>query len=328
MRLSVNTYISIAVLLLGLIQLSCDAPRDNPLDPDNTSNKIYSIEGTLLSGEVTPNPVSGASVSWPPENLYTVTDQSGYFNINCTTRVNGWLYFEKTGFTKDSVYVNWNGQKKAAVQPRLNYLPVIDVLDIYSSIKNKYSVAEYQLFFDVTLHDPDDDITGVKIENSDLQISKSLTKITSTYFEGRFSDIELNITAFDEVVGKRFDLKVFTASGDSFQLQGKSIVRIVKDEVIVISPINSDTLTTTTPLLNWTRLTPGFNFSYTIEVYTDETEPVLQWKKENISSEEVFMTVETPLTVSLNNNKFFWVIWCIDNYKNKSRSKPAGFVIK
>lgn len=312
----------------ALALLSCNAPHENPLDPDNPSNKIYIIEGTLLTGELTPKPVVNALINWSPEKSLASTDNNGYFKIYCSGQTDGWLRFEKTGFSPDSVLVSWNGQKTVVVQPRLNYLPVVDTFNIYSSIKNKYSKAEYQLFFDVTLHDPDDDITSVTVENKALSINKALTKITSTYFEGRFSDIELGITAFDEIVGRRFDLIVNTATGDTFTLAGSSVVRIIKDEIEVISPKNSDTLTTRTPTLNWLRLTPGFSFTYTVEVYTDETEPVLQWRKENLSADEISANVDTPINPTVDNDRFFWVIWCIDNYKNKSRSKPAGFVVK
>lgn len=312
----------------ALALLSCNAPHENPLDPENPSNKLYSIEGVLLTGELTPKAISNALINWKPDNLLTLTAQNGYFKINCPRQSDGWLYFEKTGFSPDSVYINWDGRKNITLQPRLNFLPVVDTFNIYSSIKNKYSKPEYQLYFDVTLHDADDDITGVSVVNNELAINKTLTKITSTYFEGRFSDLDLGLTAFDEVMGRRFDLVVVTAAQDTFRLIGKSVVRIIKDEIEIISPKNSDTLTTRTPTLNWVRLTPGFAFTYMVEIYTDEPEPVLQWKKEGISSEEISINVDTQINPTVDNDRFFWVIWCIDNYKNKSRSKPAGFVVK
>lgn len=316
------------LLLVSFAWSSCDAPRSNPLDPGNPSNRIYQLKGTVLSAERSPRPLGGVTVFWADENLSTRSAADGTFALQCEKRTPGWLVFTLDGYTPDSVYVDWGGEKSVTLSPRLNALPVLGGLNIYSTVRNKYSNTEFLLYFEVTVTDADDDIDSVKIICDPLLVNVSLTKQTASYFEGRFYDYELELTEFNDVIGKPFRVVAVTESGKSFQVGSSTVLRVIRDEVEVITPKNSDTLSTTTPLLNWNRFTPGFSFTYTIEIYTDETEPVLQWRKENVSSDEIFMLVDTPLTVTPNNDRFFWVIWCIDEYKNKSRSKPAGFTIR
>lgn len=316
------------LLLVSFAWSSCDAPRSNPLDPENPSNRIYQLKGTVLSAETSPRPLGGVTVFWQNENLSTRTASDGSFTLQCEKRTPGWLVFSLEGFTPDSVMIIWNGEKSVTLSPRMNALPVLGGLSIYSSVRNKYSNTEFLLYFEVTLTDADDDIDSVKIICEPLGIEAGLTKQTASYFEGRFYDYELDLTEFNDVIGKQFQVMAVTKSGKSFLVGSSTVLRVIRDEIEVITPKNSDTLTTQTPLLNWNRFTPGFSFTYTVEIYTDETEPVLQWRKEHVSSDEIFMQVDTPLTVTPNNDRFFWVIWCIDEYNNKSRSKPAGFTIR
>jgi len=55
--------------LLALLFISCDAPRNNPLDPENPNNKIISIDGTILTDTRDPEPISGVNVYWMNEMI-------------------------------------------------------------------------------------------------------------------------------------------------------------------------------------------------------------------------------------------------------------------
>lgn len=314
--------------MLILAQFSCEAPHSNPLDPDNPANHIYTIQGRVLDAGRSPRPAAGAALHWPAENLHTVTGTDGSFTIQCTKRTDGWLYIEKTGYAADSVAILWGPGKTVSVTPQLNKFPVLDSVYIYSSVRNKYSGPDLLLYFEVSVRDDDDDIDTVRIECAPLNISKPLTKVTANYFEARFSDYELELTSFDDIIGKDFNVITIDRRGKLVVVGSSKVIRVINTEITTITPKNSDTLSTNAPFLNWIRFSPGFSFTYTVEIYTDETEPVLRWRKENLSSEEISVTVDTPLTVTPENNNFFWVIWCIDQYKNRSRSKPAGFTIQ
>ncbi len=321
------------IILLFLIPLillvvSCEAPRENPLDPDNPLNKLYLITGKLLTAEKTARPIETATIEWRNENLLSYTDVNGTFKIQCKYQINGWLLFSKDGYATDSFYVDWSNGKTVTLSQTLNAFPVLDSLRIYSVVRNKYSNTELLLYFEASVSDVDDDVDTLKVICPELSIDIDLKKISSTYFEAKFSDYELNLTNFNDIIGKPFYVNAVTSGNKKFEIGNTTVKRIIRDEIVILSPINSDTLDTRLPVLNWTRFTPGFSFTYTIEIYTDEPEPDLQWQKENISSDEILTQVETELSVTLSNDKFFWVIWCVDEFNNRSRSKPAGFTLK
>src|SRR5690606_14922280 len=121
------------------------------------------------------------------------------------------------------------------------------------SVRNKYSNTEFLLYFEVTLTDADDDIDSVYIICEPLSVNVSLTKQTASYFEGRFYDYELELTEFNDVIGKQFTVMAVTESGNTFQVGNSTVLRVIRDEIEVITPKNSDTLATQTPLLNWNR---------------------------------------------------------------------------
>ncbi|MDR3667191.1 MAG: hypothetical protein P4L35_10155 [Ignavibacteriaceae bacterium] len=322
-----NYFTIIFLFSLIFFLASCNAPRNNPLDPDNPDNALYSIEGTVVSSGLVSNPINNVQVFWSVDRINMTTDNNGYFKIGCKELKDGWLYFSRSGYSSDSVKISWGTEKKISLQERLNVIPFIDSVYIYSSILNKYSGPENELSFEITITDQDENIDSVFVQCPSLLINKSVQKITSTYFSEDFSDIDLNLTAFAEVIGKNFDIYAKTSSGKTFLVGSSNVKRIITDEIETISPKDEDTLATHYPVLNWKRFLEGFNFNYMLEVYTDEPEPKLLWQKANISSDEITGTVDISINSTPDNNKFYWVIWCIDEFGDRSRSKPAGFVI-
>jgi hypothetical protein len=151
--------------------------------------------------------------------------------------------------------------------------------------------------------------------------------MNSGYFSSDYSDVDLGLSSFDEVIGKNFDVYAKTREGNRFYVGTSNVKRIIHDEIVILSPINSDTLSTNNPNLKWTRYISGFNFYYRLEIYTDEPEPKLLWSKDNVSSDSIAIYVSTSIIPTPDNNKFFWDIWCVDEYRDQARSKPAGFVI-
>jgi hypothetical protein len=318
------------IFIFSLILLldSCNAPHDNSLDPENPDNALFTIEGTTVTSGAISNPINNVQVYWSVDKVYVQTDNSGYFKIGCKDIKDGWLYFNRSGYSNDSVMIKWGVQKRITLQERLNDIPAIDSILIYSSIINKYSSPQYQLNFEITITDQDDNIDSVFVQCPTLQINKSIQKNSLKYFAESFSDIDLNLTSFAEIIGKEFDIYAKTNLGKTYYVGSSNVKRIITDEIETISPKNEDTLSTNYPVLSWKRFLEGFNFNYMVEIYTDEPEPKLLWEKENVSADEISITADQSINVTPDNNKFFWVIWCIDEYGNRSRSKPAGFIIQ
>lgn len=312
--------------LLALIFISCNAPRNNPLDPENPDNKIISIEGTVLTDTRDPSPIDSVNIIWMNENITCKSDENGNFKIKCFNHYNGWLYFEKSGYTTDSVYVNWIGNNKFSVNVHLNSLPVLNSVSLYSVVRNKYSTTDYLLNAECKIVDVDDDIDSVLLVNQSYKISKRLSKLNAYEFEGSFYDYELGLSSLENLVGKDFEI-VASTKGKETVVGKASIKRIINDVIEFISPANQE-LVSTTPTLKWKKFTEGFNFTYTVEIYTDDPLPELVWREESIPSSETSIIVDIELPISQYNDQFFWVIWCVDDYKNMARSRTAGFVVQ
>ena len=75
--------------------------------------------------------------------------------------------------------------------------------------------------------------------------------------------------------------------------------------------------------MEWRKFAPGFEFRYILQIYTDELDKVLVWQKEINSNEIQYIT-----DANLPSDDYFWVIWAIDEFENRTRSKPASFIVK
>ena len=184
------------IIALGIMIASCDALHDNPLDPDNPDNKMFCIEGYVVTVKYSPLPIDKVRVFWGNENVEVLTNSLGYFKINCDNTKDGWLCFEKQGFTKDSVYVEWKGKKKNQISERMNAAPTLDSIRIYSIAPNVSGAPEYQLVFEINAYDADNDIDSIIAVCPELQIHIQIPKISARYFEGKFSDYDLDLSEF------------------------------------------------------------------------------------------------------------------------------------
>jgi hypothetical protein len=321
-----NLIPALCMLVLSALFFSCSAPHNNPLDPENPQNKLCTLEGIIRTDTHTQLPLEEVAVYWKSENAYTRTNASGKFSLKNIQPVNGWLYFEKSGFYSDSVFIRWQSQKIISVSQNLNAQPRLLNASLYSVVKNKYSQTEYFLVAEIGVSD-DDDIDSVFLVNSELQINKSLEKITATYFEGEFSDFELQLVSLVETIGRDFSLIVKEKNRGKQFVGSATVKRVIEQEIETLGPKNQDSIVTLQPQLRWKRFTPGFRFSYFLEIYTDETEPKLKWSKEKISSDSIDIIVDPPIIPTPTVDEYFWVIWCIDEFGNRSRSKPASFLI-
>jgi hypothetical protein len=314
----------IALALCGLP--ACDAPRNNPLDPANPNNVLHSIIGTVRTSSNATIP--GVLVLWKNENVYVMTNNAGAFTVVTTRPDDGWLTFQKSGFFPDSLFIHWGGQKSLSIQQTLDALPVLDSLFVYTVVRNTYSFRIYSLVVQVQITD-DDDIDSVWVSNSELQIWKKLTKESASTFSGEFFDYDLPIASFEDLIGRPLSI-VSRDRNNRVQTVGSGMVRrIIQQEIELLSPLNRDTVTNP-PELRWRRFDPGFRFTYKLEIYTDDLPPRLVWSKAGISSDSISIVVDPPIPAfpPAPESTYFWVNWCIDEFNNQSRSKPASFILR
>lgn len=315
----------ISVLLAALIGFSCSAPRNNPLDPANPSTTSSYLDGTVLSDARTPLPLAGVSVSWQGSSLATLTDANGKFSLGLPKMGNGYVLFSKSAYVTDSTVVDWAGKSEYALTHFLHAIPQLDSFRVWSIVRNKYSGIDNGLETQVTVRD-EHDIDSVFLVCPALNIREALDRLSSTSFHSSFLDFELGLSSLNQMIGRTLAVQVREQGGSVYTVGSTMITRIIDQEIETISPKNQDTVTSVTPTLRWKRFIPGFTFSYKLEVYTNETEPKLQWTKSGISSDSISTVVLPALITTPTNNSFYWTISCVDEFNNSNRSKPSSFV--
>jgi hypothetical protein len=312
-------------VIAAVLLHACNAPHDNLLDPDNPDTPFGVLEGTVKTVSVPRAPIAEALVI-ADGVIVGRTNANGYFTVETIKPIDRWIYFEKTGFRKDSIYVSWNGAKSRSIEIFLNQIPALDSLAIYSMLTSRYSLpALQQITFETGVNDKDNDIDSVIIECGSLNARIALTyNNTSRLYEKTVFPFELNASDIDEVIGLDMNVHVRDVAGIYHTLGAGAIRRIIRNAIQITSPINADTVSNS-PTLTWTEYNATFPYKQTIQVYSYEAEinPILVWHKDNIGSEVQSVTVD----VTLPSGNYFWVIWCIDNFSNRIRSNPASFFI-
>jgi hypothetical protein len=314
---------------LLLIQFSafitCDAPRKNPLDPDNTDNIYRVISGRVQTIKLPAEPIPGVKVFWLGQIAQTETNLDGSFSIESVSSQNGWLHFEKEGYFPDSTFVQWLGKKSISVESSLNALPLLDSLLVYSVILNRYpSLQKEQIIVEVEISDDDNDIDTVQVFIAyNNFLADLIYNVSTRWYERSFTIFDLNIPSTERLVGHEFQIMVKDIFGHHFDLGSNTIERVIREEIIFLSPAGNDT-TSAMPVLNWEAFQPGFTFRYLLQVFTAEITPQLVWEKGNLQDSLTSYTVE----LALPSSEYFWVIWAIDEFGNRTRSKPASFVVE
>lgn len=310
--------------ILTLLIPGCDAPHLNPLDPQNPLKKTYRIEGYVYSFSLPRIPISNALVLWQNENKAVLTSSNGYFKIDIQNFTNGWLKIVRDGYKEDSVFVDWNSTNFYK-EVFLNQIPRLDSIEFYSVLLNQYpNLQSTTLNLRVKISDRDNDIDSVFFENSSDRSRFSLSYNPETkFYERTFDELDFNVDDFSEIIGIKFNILVKDFSGDLFKIGDEKLNRIIKNEITLEAPLNNDTVSSK-PYLQWRRFIPGFKFSYSVEVFNDEFPPKTVWSKENISMEETGVQIENDLP----SGNYYWVVWCVDQFLNRARSKPGSFVVK
>jgi hypothetical protein len=142
-------------------------------------------------------------------------------------------------------------------------------------------------------------------------------------FQQEFSILDLGVISMEEMVGEMIQIGV-TDISSRYQIVGQDqLVRVIYDEVIFVSPA-ADTTTGPRPTLVWLPFDPGFTINYDLEIYTNELAPQLVWAKRGLAMGQTTYDVDTDLP----DGAYFWVIWAIDTYGNRTRSKLAAFNVQ
>ena len=322
-------YVSALLLLLmpALFFYSCDAPRNNPLDPQNPNYGYAKLTGTVQTFSLPFTSIAGVSVTWSPSGRIVTTGTDGKFTISNIAPVNGALIFQKSGYRSDTVNINWKTLRSINVVVNLNQIPKLDSISIYTAVINQFNPPQpnYELMIRTKISDRDNDIDSVFVQNSDINFRKALDfNVTGKIYQTDINTDEMNIIDIEETIGLDFNIIVKDIFNRYYNIGSGKVTRVIKDGAKIQFPAN-DTTIVTSPNLLWLRYKPGYPFTYTIEIYTNDfANSQLVLRAENISSDSTSYQVRT----TLKSRDYYWVIWVVDNFQNRSRSLPATFRVQ
>jgi hypothetical protein len=302
--------------------VSCDAPRINPLDPESPDYNYSTIEGTVKTQSLQ-LPMEGVRISWKNQNVVVYTNSVGKFAISKIDRIDGWIYFEKDGYSKDSSMIQIGTLKNITADKTLNALPRLDGLTLFTSILNSYPAEQSDtLFVSVKVSDAENDIDSVMISNKSISLNQKLIyNSVSKYYERKYEATKLNISSLDKLIGTTFDFVAIDKNKKEFLVGSSNVKRVITQQITCRSPLNRESVGSI-PVLEWNRFTPGFNFTYMVQIISENLDQLV-WQKENISQD----LVNVRSDIKLPSGIYYWVVWCVDEFQNKSRSYPATFII-
>ena len=79
------------------------------------------LDGNVYTNTTPSAPIADVQVIWNNQNILKTTDGTGYFKFDGLTMNDGYIYFVKNGYYKDSSFIQWNKQTEVNTQKYLNF---------------------------------------------------------------------------------------------------------------------------------------------------------------------------------------------------------------
>ncbi len=312
------------VMSFAILMYSCNAPRNNPLDPNNPDISFSVIEGSVSTSYAPVIGIPGVLVFWEPGNKLVKTDADGNFILENIRPTDGKLILQKEGFRTDTIIISWNGSSRISKQVHLVSLPKMEYLNITTSVEYELSGMSSKLSFTAKIEDKDSQIDSAYIENTLIGLKKKM-EFSEEEYSLVLNQDDLQSSNLEDLIGEDFDLFISdSALGNAFKVGSGRITRVINEEPQAVSPANSDTVSS--PLVvQWNPVALGFSFNYIVEISTNET-----GNPQMIYSSSLMDPGTTSLNTeySLSPGEYFWIVWVIDQFNNRAKSRPAIFVIQ
>lgn len=290
-----------------------------------TLTPLPTLQGHVKTSRVPPQPIANVKVTWLPQQQFVFTDEQGFYKFENLAADNGQLVFEHANFRSETEDIVWGDDAIVTHDIFLNSNPTLDSLTLYSVVEHNYgdrTIEQLNVF--AYINDEEGDIKTVTLECSSLDIKAELSyNVQHKRYERLFSVSDLNITSMRRLVGYDFYLMVLDDYDILFNLGTERVERVIQDEIEIDSPKNSEQISNMATL-QWLYFNPGFPFTYDVEIYTDDDfTQELVWHKEGVPSDSLSAIVDTLLAPK----EYVWMVWCVDEFNNRSRSKPGSFSV-
>lgn len=329
---SIYTYIVIlvwAVLFCGCLG---EVEHTNPLDPNAPGFDSVGTLGGVTTRYYPPFlPLENATVMLEP-GMYSVTsNQDGRFVFRDVPAGEYVLSASKDGFeSQDEIVEVELGASVDSVQVRLDGLPIFRSISIYSTHISRWFPTEdlYRLDAVVSVEDPDGlgDVDSVwfAIPSRDFEYGLRATNISGQYEEFILSE-SLPGNSLYALQGDQIVVEAMDAAGLISTSDPRHILRVIDYTPVAIDPQGQEVLDTSTPTLSWEDAALPYEFTYRVEVTRVQANvETTFYSKPDIPSDNLSHQVD----MDLSPGTYYWTVFVVDQYGNRSRSKEAGFIIE
>ncbi len=303
-----------------LIALASCAPRDNPYDP-LSPYRFSQITGSVtnLRGN---EPVAGAVVMLDSSEL-EITSEDGTFRFYTREGIHHLTVMGDGILEKDTVLEVAKHDEVQLTMP-VDRLPVITNTAVNSDhIASTMYGEQYFLKLSCSVSDPDgeyeiDSVVAV-IESQRYMMEQ----VGMDSFAVAIPESALPLHDIYEIMGSPIAIEARDIHGGRAVESPLYLARVISSIPQGIEPIGGH-FTSATPTLVWHSMDTGFDLTYQIEVYTAPIgqPPSLILREEGIR--DTVYTVPNPLPTGY----YYWLVYCVDNFGNRSRSVEYLFIVQ
>lgn len=312
-------------LCIGLL-LTCDAPRDNPFDP-NASNYREPYRTRIVVNNLYPPTaaVSGVLVISPNLGLSGVTNNEGFVDwqhdqidsIIVQTFCEG--YFKSTTVFSP---VEFNNDFTVLI----NAQPVLDealFISIFDNFQNQTYVDMDAFIAD---RDGQSDIGTVLLRLPNTSFQKALQFEGASLYSANFNIEELPGNIKPQTLPElEFSLFVQNINGDSLIFEPFRIIRVIDKKLTLLEP-HPNSRVRGTILFRWEKVELSYPFTYQISLYRLSGSVELLETFINIPADSSQFLLDDPVILDrLSNGGHFWLLQVRDLLGNICQSEILTF---
>ena len=319
---SIQTCTIFTICLAGFILASCQAPRENPLDP-GASNYIPVKDTNVQVYNLYP-PFKGLEnieLTEPNHSLFGVTDQNGLVAWEHSPTDSLHIFVNSENYFNLNKKVFTGSQVKTLVI-NLNAKP--DLLDhSFFSIYDNFANLVY-LSFEAVIVDADGilDISDIVLSCPYYDFSDSLVLDSERQnhygvtFDSKEIATDLTSGELNELI---FHLQIRNINGDEIRHQPFSIVRVIEQQVNQTYPSEGSTVSDTIKF-SWEPVSLDYSFTYNLLLYRLQGNVELINVYRDIPADTNHFSI--PI---LPEGYYLWQIQVEDRLKNISQSRALIF---
>lgn len=336
-RLRLATLFALGLLLAGCLG---EAPHENPLDPESDSFRdegavegrvtgVFPVGGALQGRAAVPVRFVPVGPAGRPE-LATRTDAEGYFGLSGLPTGPWAVIAEGDGLSRDADTVTVEPGRVAETLLQVEAVPVVDVqaLRTVHIVRWFPDVPLFQLEVAVEAHDPDgrNDIASAALVVPEPSGGSAALPIAAVPGEpGRFARVFDSAELPDGVeglLGRTLHVEVRDESGNAAAGPPVSLVRVIEQSPQTQSPQTGDT-TGPLPTLVWRPSPLPFAFTYRVDVFLVDGAGIPNLVEQAAGLDPAVTSYAVPQALAPGD--YFWTVWVVDAFGNRSRSREAGF---